>query len=488
MFSELLIQNEKLTIHEQAERYLACDALLNDYSLGKSCLCDKLIIDEAVSILLKWHSNKVITKKNPIFLIFNSMKQIVPLYLYDSLLQHEAIVLEYIHDEISMFPEVDYSMSTKVFVKMLITWTQVNNNKTLLTICSTMIRHKMIMGFLKFLKNEFKSAITDFAWALDCFFKIEKKFKSFLDQTEYLSHSTKRIIVLLLNRCYNLGAIHCNKKQLAKLFTNLVDDTYTGSVSELSSGRLGSFFIACGYIYEKLAFDQKYQITIETKDNKIEYAIRYDKKNLEEMIRKYIIASTTFAEDDPSDIDLYDRIIWGLLLYGGVHVKTLWFFILIRNFFFIDHDFGPIQVDETHKYKLFNEKDLLSKYENGWRLFDKIYEIVSEFTIEEEEEKWDPRKGNELLLPQLFEKNSKLITVDSFYDECNSYSNNKVFIEKSDFEIKPKQKSHIKLQPKIIQEQFEISKIFVTLWIHSYTTYHNMLPGFVEDAFQEFLS
>lgn len=481
------IKTKFTPIHEQAEAYIKFDGRLNDFSLGRCCIVTKKLVDEAVEGLNLWKSNsKNFHTSDPLHKIFTALKYLGPLYVFEELKNKEDMINEFINFEIDRHPEIDYSIDPKTLAKQLHRWNYKSSSRTLMSLCGLIIKHQVVLGFLKYLNEQYKEATNIFKWILNFFAALNKKFKFFTNKNEYLSSVTKRVISILFCQCYNIGELDCSEQELGCILSTLVAIDDINITTEYLSGRLSAYFISCGFIYERLSVITGTNVMVENDQQiVITTCYRYDKSYLGELIRKYLIAATLKAHDDPSFIILYDRFIWGMLLYGGIHLKTFWFFVQLRNYFIIEYDYGPLNLSKEQKYKTFADDNLMQTYINGWEVVYKIHALWDSLHEEEKENVWDINNGNTFLIPQIFDNVDKLVLVDLFYDENSSY-NGKRFVFISDYQIKHKLKGHIKLPGNIIQEHLEFSKELIYLWSDSFIRYHGKMPDFILKLVEDF--
>lgn len=473
-------------VHVQVEHYLSCDGRLGEYSLGRASILTKGLLDDAQNLLNTWSSgNKQRAKFDPLQKIFEAIKKFAPLYLFDDLKSNKLVIQNYIDYELNMHPEISYLIQPKALLKQMKRWNHNSSTRTLMSLCGMIVKHQIVLGFLVFLEGSYERAALIFRWALSFFLGLHKSFKFFTNKNEYLSSVAERVLNLLLIMCYNLGSLKTTQRELEIMLSNLVKVGDLNLTTEYINGRLTVYFISCGYIYESLASKESYVIAIEDDEGVvIKKCNRFSSKHNGEMIRKYIIAAALKAHDDPTSIYLYDKIIWGLLVQGGIHLQTFWLFVNIRNYFVTEHDHGPLRLLSSHQYKVFANDDSIGKYANGWELVDRIYELWNSLTNEEKECAWDLNNGSLFLIPQVFECNDFLILADLFFDESSSYSN-KSFVQVSDHQVKHKLKGHIKISAKITQEQLEFSKEIIYIWSDSYLRYHGMIPGMIHDFLQD---
>lgn len=471
-----------LPLHEQAEAYMECDGRLNEYSLGRSSIISKRLVDEALALFQSRNRPESLSSKSdPLHKLFSALKFFGPMYVFKNIQENQSLIKDYIDSEISSYLEVDYSADPKQVVKLLYEQINKTSSRTLMSLCGIIVKHQIILGFLAFLNEDYVSSVTKFNWVLSFFSQLDKKFKFFTNKNEYLSAVTRRIVYLLLVQSYMLGGIDISDDELAKVLTISVSVDEINLNFEYLSGRLSTYFLCCGYIYECLAISNKTKIIVENETSTpVDTCTRYNKEYLGEMLRKYIIASTLKATDDSSTLVIYDKIIWGLLLYGGIHLKTFWFFAYLRYAFTIEFDYGPISLNESDRYVIFKNNEILDQYENGWEVVSRIFDLWEGLKEHEKENVWDDTNGGCLLIPQVFDRQNKLTLVDIFYDESSSY-NAKSFLYLSDYQIRHKLKGHIKLSNKVVREHILFSRELANLWIESFTTYQGRLPDFAKD-------
>lgn len=472
---------EAMKLDEQAQQYLDSNGNLDHYSLGRLCISTKAQIDEAIAVLQSWNKMSLIKgRRNPIQLIFNEIMKLAPLYLYQILKEHESLIRKYLAYEFQATTGIDSNGEVELMLITLDDYSTLFPNAAVSTYVMV-INHKVVLGYLQFLDHNYLNAIAHFEWVLNFFDAKLKRLNFIKEKTTSLSSVTQSVITVLLCRCYDFGGIPCDNKRLNELFLSFVNATRIRSKSEYLCGRLSIYFVSFGILHEFGAINEASKVVIENDRREVvTIAYRLEQNNLEEMIRKYILAVTNKAHDDPSTNILYDRIIWGILLCGGIHLKTLWFFILLKNYFFVEADFGPLHIFPDLGYKIFATDDILSQYENAWELIDKVYNLYTTLSSAEKSTIWDPENGNLFLTPQIFDAGDKLLLTDLFYDE-NLRNTSPSFILDSQYQLRQKLKGHIKLQGRIISDRIELSKDLISLWYNNYEECHGSVPSIVAD-------
>lgn len=470
-------------IHTQVEKYILRNGHIDDYSVSRLCSTTKGLCDTVLQDLLNYQSTKSKNKKftkgllNKLFL---AIKHFVPLYVYDDLLKHRTLIDLYINEEISCYPEIDYvNGSTKTILELvsrILSLKKLSSKNVPLSICGLVIKHQIIRGFLAYLENDFEVATEIFLWLVNFF---EETSIELFNRDEYLSGVTERLVGILLGACHLMKPLmEYNVSPLSILINIAQTSEKMNLISEYVSGRLSHYFIVTGGLYERLSFEEG--VKIQVNDN-IE-ALRLSPERLDDTLRKYIIATSIAANDDHSVINIYQRILWGLLMYGGIHLETFWFFKFIRDFIFLKLEFSPIVLPDiiVHTEVEFNPHnigDIFEKYENGLELLENIYGIKK--SIYKDRSMLlsnDPNDDCYFLIPQVFHFENQLIFSDQYYDEVIQNISSRDFVLSSTNNLTPKRKVKIKLGNDRVQEKINISRELMGLWLDSFQQYHGRVP------------
>lgn len=490
-------------VHKQAEMFLIANGILETFSLGRICIITNSLCCDVL---------KNIITKNEVGLLnkfVQSVKYFSPLYVYNEISKKREMFETYMNEEISKYPEIDYSnCSSSTMLEMISRVTRASPSKFFsLAISSLVVKHQIVRGFLCYVCEEYKKAFEIFEW-LEIYFIGSEDI--LMDRNEFLSNATRRQVVLLLI-CSYLMIVDKKEEELLQsklcypahhwrrskrngksdIAENLlVSITLVGKdmnrISELLSGRLSLYFICAGGLYEKLAFKRATLIKVNTNI----LALRLAQDDIEEMLRKYIIATTVTPHDDPSVIDLYQRILWGLLMYGGIHLQAFWFFKFLRDYFFKELSIGPIMLDKNSGFYPFGEKDILTKYPNSHECIEKIYDLRK--TMNKESSAVDnditPLHHNDshlYLLPQVFVYKNQLINCNEFYDEMVPYCSQRDFISISNNDVRPKVRDQQKLNGEIVLKCIKVSAGFMRLWLDSFEIYRGIIPKEVLEFWDE---
>lgn len=424
-------------------------------------------------------------------LVYLAIKSFIPHYLYNDLFDDSEILLDYLEEALCQFSEIDYSINPRKFVRLLSSWNshQVPIASNLVLMADLMIKFHLFKGFIDQQREQYAAAVPNYKWIISFHSALEDEFHQLIGTSDFISGTNKLVVQLLLYECYNFGALQASKKDLIAMFSCLITDCKVDLNKELVEGRLYQFFLACGFYYEKMSYHEKYMISIDHFDKdlkKTQFAFRLEPNHIGEMIRKYIIAVVSMPLDNPSNIFVYDRILWGLLMYGGIHYKTIWFFTCVRHFVYLQNDHGPIYLDKVDNYKLFRNDNILSDYDNGWDTIDKYYRIISKLTPDSKTNFWNLEYGTTFLLPQIYCQGSRLFIGTDFIDETLSFNSTKLFIL-TPIKNKLMQKNADIRRPStsVIKQRIRFSQDLMYLWVNAFQQYHGPLPSFVSKLLKE---
>lgn len=474
-----------MSLYEQAKNYINAKGELPHFSFSKDCITIGKNFKESLKRLNEWSKNpKKTLKSDPLNLIFKSIKFMGPLSFFDEIFDNSSLLFSYMNNEMLKYPEIDYSIEPRILVKQLKLWDH-NNNSFQLSLGEIMIKHKVILGYVNYYSKFYENAVKHFNWVLDFIKKIEKNTKFHFENNEYLSSITMRIILLFTTQCYCFQPKY-SKSKLIHIFTQIVFSDSKSIKNEFLSGRLSKFFTYCGLIYEKSAYSDGYEISV-IKNSQTIKALRLHPIHLEEMTRKYVVAAASKLDDDPSVLIIYDRIIWGLLMCGGIHLYTFWFFVSVKNFFFTEFDFKPLHLCPEHNYRIFENNDIIGGYKNGWEIVYKSYEFFNNLTDEERLNSWLMKNINLYLIPRIYEQEDRLLILE---DSLEEYPDSETFYFSSKYNIIPKMKSCMKNEkPKNFYENFiKMSKDLVTVWINTFQEHHGYLPENITSYLSSFCS
>ena len=218
---------------------------------------------------------------------------------------------------------------------------------------------------------------------------------------QYLNETTKRSAILHL--AYNLG-VEIVISDTDNISLSLLEEICTKNdiYTEYMSGRLWQYYASMAMFYEKMAYHDCTVINIwpcELKNSPEcmpDIAIRLNFDFLHTMVQRIIVAVTAQPHDDPAAVFLYCRLLWGLLMMGGLSYSCVYIFKNIRDYFLDHFSSGPLQTDPTFLHCEFVEKDVLGELQNGCKITDLICSTAE--TV----------RANDFLTPQVFIDNETL--------------------------------------------------------------------------------
>lgn len=308
--------------------------------------------------------------ENTIALIFKNTKVINKLVL---LIEKE---LDEIHS-----PELNNGPK---YVFMIIKEESFHHKRTLEVI---LIMIKICFQSYKlFIENNYLEAFHNFRWILQFIYYIRKL--KILELNAFLQETERGISILCaicyINDCKNSGdkwltysslKTHLDEPSvLEALLLGIIDTTsqqYLYIQNLKDKYVISKFFQNLGYIYEAISLFKGKLCEYEFDNSKLNIALKVDNALLNEMVLKYIISMTMKLEGDPELILCCNKIIQAVILYGGIRIETLAFFIKLRDFYLHSTKDNPNlnESREISKYTLTGDClnlaiSMIKEYEN----------------------------------------------------------------------------------------------------------------------------
>ncbi|GMM37053.1 hypothetical protein DASC09_043780 [Saccharomycopsis crataegensis] len=411
--------------------------------------------------------------------IFQNICWFVNESAFKPLLKVERLIQLLIVEEVTQYPELDDGIEVKYIIKTLC---KINrHSKTRFAkLCGVLIKTKAIKCFLKYLNGDYRSAYSGFKWLISLLDEMRGFTLSSPEiskMNNFLSLDTMIAISNLCGKCVAKMPIDMiSQEDIEGLICTIV--SFCEPNNPCCSGN-PTLFITLASLSSYLSLLKASNITFEISSDlnitSTSFGLRLDKNELEEMIRREILAAVMKPADDVSIIHDYDKILWGLLLYGGVHIKTFWFFNFVRNYYMTKFEVFPINVlDDYEKHRVFKKGNL-------WQVVNKIYTLKDCVSKGESKNMWSSKHGSQFLTPQAYLRdldntdpwNSGIIVLDEFFDEGNGYGNNKAFVIKKAAQLATRKlRGHIRLSEDIVKCHLEKSRDWLTLWLDSYNASH----------------
>lgn len=476
---------EQMPPHQQAELFLRSGGIIRDGSLTSRVLQARTLAEDALSQLQRWNAGAPHPERDPLNSIFHAARLFGPYYILKDLAK-SPLLAAYVQQGLNEHPEIEVAQSPRDFVRLLHRWSKKTGAGALSSICTAAVKHHVVLGIVELVGERYASAKVHFEWAHRVLAKTSAKFAAISDENDYLCPGSRMLVALWLCQCHMQGSLEADSLYLGTLLTDLVvfSTTQTNCAFEHLHGRLGPFFAACGFLYEHAAARDGYSVLVEEEGALATLAYKYDKVNTWEMTRKYVVAATALPLDDPMRALLYEKVVLGILLHGGIHMKVLWFFMVLHNQCLLGQDYGPIHVlPGVHQYRLFAKEAVLGQYENGWAVVMRILDLCVAL---EGHDVWDPARAADYLLPQVFCMASRLVVADHFYNEHSAYTNTRAFVRVLEFQVRPKIRAQLKLPQFVVDRSLLLSRDLVEVWAASHETYHDVIPKEVDAALRSF--
>lgn len=209
---------------------------------------------------------------------------------------------------------------------------------------SSMVKYLLVASFFHIIQHQYESAHSILQHVVDIFDQLLGNNINY--ENDYINYITRNKAVLLTIHCHIVGDIFLTLDDGDRLSCLLTEYPINPS-TEFLHGRLSGYFLGCGLLFEHLGTD-------------VQLPAEKHRDMLLEMLRKLIVAVNTSTCGVP--LELYERILWGILMHGSLHKRLFWFFYLAR---------GMEASNRVYKFDGLYGK--LGDYENGWMLAEKHF-------------------------------------------------------------------------------------------------------------------
>ncbi|SCU93694.1 LAFA_0F17744g1_1 [Lachancea sp. 'fantastica'] len=251
-----------------------------------------------------------------------------------------ALELE-LEKEITSHPELDLEVDPRFLMKS-ISRTRLYDRHTLELKIKLVIVSKTVIAFLDFFDKEYAEAFFKFRWTLQ-FLHECRRIIGICDVPIAASLDYERSLSLLCAKALvkGFGGLRATKTKIATefkvnrldifegLLANILDCTEPSILTcgdDLDHFMMDEMFTVLGRMEECIAFLRGPLCEVEETSSPRIYAIRPQQTHLDGMIRKFILASTFKLSGDPSILLCFDKILEGIMFYGGVHSYVVAFF------------------------------------------------------------------------------------------------------------------------------------------------------------------
>ncbi|KAF7582195.1 hypothetical protein FOB63_002276 [Clavispora lusitaniae] len=218
------------------------------------------------------------------------------------------------------------------------------------------------------------------------------------------------------------------------------------------------FFSSCGHVYRLLARNraQAAQIDFRSQDSTSvparhisANALLYNREDVLECARKYILAAATSPLDDPELPHRYEQVIWSLLLAGGLQLSALWPFLVMRARAEVELFSAPMSVPPSSPHPPW------PCYVQGAEILSRVFDLCLL-----------SRGDQKALSPTFIEARDSVYVADNFYPTVSH------FVNREGYAVFPALRPKILLRKKLAHE----SKAIVHLWTSVYYENHGPVP------------
>lgn len=442
----------KLPIHEQTQLYIQANGGVNQYSLGRICMQVNTWVKESIKLFHKWELDVKGSIEDPLGKILEAFKLFPPNYLFEPLVKDKPVIIKFLDFKLSQFPEIDLSSNINNIIKII---SKLNES---LYVILTILKHQLIKGFIEYVGCNYQDAQSIFRWCL-CFIGfVETQCQQFIANHKASTIRFKNLTYIYLVRTIHDGNLDYTKGSFVSIQRSLDYNNNTKS----ANAELCQYHLVSSIISECLSRENSSDFEVDGQTMKL-----YESDEMEKMLYHLVMVITLKPSDDPSVIHIIDKILWGLLVYGGVHLKVVWFFQLLQYYYSVSFDYGMIHLQDLDKYT----QVITPEYDNMEDVLTKIGNLYYEMDFVENKESF--------LIPNTFECNKKLVIMNQLVEEFSGFHQH--FQMTSETTLQRKFKSHIKLSDSFVDKRTELSNDLIETYVKCYRKYQNPnLPSIVQ--------
>ncbi|KAI0463885.1 hypothetical protein LJB42_002893 [Komagataella kurtzmanii] len=375
--------------------------------------------------------------------VFKVASKFPPWSFFSLLEEHKATLQSMIKEEEDIYFEINLTAPAKPLCKSLKALSRSQHKEKLVKICRLTVLHRFTQSIISFLNDDLERSSSIMREVLLLFEMLSMHFdminKTRNEFIEQFGFNEVFMVCAIYAAQYALQRNHKTSREeiehLQKVLNKCLDDS---SVNLITNKQLaGHLFKMLGLVYQRLAVYNLRWIRsspsmfenhqpVEVPDN----LIKLNEENLDCMVTNLIWAATMKQNHDPELVRIYDQILWGMLLSGGVHVKCFWFFKFVRDYYKLENDISPLTLDcyqpRTCYHKESITERLVEYYCHGQfflieneaqKLLDHIYNIKDSFSSDEKSQMWDVTQENVFLAPHVFlhQDSFKCLMMDGYF-------------------------------------------------------------------------
>lgn len=297
----------------------------------------KCVLD-ACSVFLRRgiHKAKRLEVEHSLNVIFSAVTSLELSETFDSILKQVDSIVQAINREFRAVFHQDVE-SFKVQE-----WSECDmDDLTRFDQASIIVKSCLTMSFFHRLDQRFEESIAILRKAIG----VLDRLKAFHLENDTINIASRNTALLLIIQCHTIGKVPLSSEDALDLLFDFAERNIN-PLTEFVHGRLSEYCLGCALLYEQLGNEQ--DLPIENR-----------RRLVLDMIRKLVLAVTTSTS---APLEIYEWILWGILIHGEFHKRVFWFFYVVRS----------IEASKrVHKCQ--RQYERLSLYTNGWELAQQIY-------------------------------------------------------------------------------------------------------------------
>ncbi|SCU85376.1 LADA_0D07140g1_1 [Lachancea dasiensis] len=383
--------------------------------------------------------------------------------------QNRAALELLLETEITGHPELDLEVDPRFLLKS-ISRGQLYNRSSLELKIKLVILAKTVMAYLNYFDGDFGESFFKFRWILQFLHEARKlpgilhiKLVRSLDYERSLSLLCAKSLLNVFEKpqCtkWRSGAdFKVNRLEIIEgLLANILDCTEPSiltCVDELDYFMMDKLFTVLGSMEKYIALLRGPLCEVDGMGTSKSHAIRPQRCHVEGMIRKYILASTFKLAGDPTISYTFEKILEGILLYGGIHLCIMTFFYKVKELLEFEvsgsRQADSVRLDVKPAYILF--VNTVMKEWGSLSIANQSLKCVQ--------------------CPQVLAKThgDEIIMVDAVYEESGNDHNHDITLLLSAAKLKAKRKIYgsPQLHQEFSETQWQMGLSWVRFWEHCY--------------------
>lgn len=467
-----IIEENSLSISDEINNYLITETFLDNKKLKLNTVFNgnkfSLILISKIEEIKRTAKGSEIRLSDDfdkiVNAIFDFFNELFPFEAYAYFLPVSTQLKKLLYHFCGKFPEIEETSDPKSNAKILLK-IEKNSKTKFMKLWNIIYKVKYIKSFLCFIEGKFEESTIHSKWIYILYNSVKNGLKQKMDfkKTDYLKSIQEimpKKLEISLYTLLGLGIMNCSLSlQKYDNLSIIVNDIQNMLDSDKESKfRNPLYYEVITKMLKRIAMLKGESIIHENYTY-----ILLDKNALKVMISADIVASCLKFDDDSTVIENYERILWGLLLCGDVHVKTIWFFSFLRQYYIKKFQVFPLNL--SHKSIL--DDYSLKEDPVVWNMIENIYSLRNSFTTEENKESWSNDKASAFLTSCFvvkLGKYDKINEVHTFHEFEEESKRKRIFMaaQRSFKDMK-----HFK-HNNDLQTNLETSMNWITFWKDNY--------------------